>query len=582
MSTGRDTIRLYWRQARKHKTSFFIMLICIPLSSLLINALLAYFFSQAIGELLSGNQELVVRDLVIASTIGLGGFAFNFIGFQAMTFHESRLISLLRNSVFETLINKDLRFFINEKVGGLTSKYIDFIRSHLIIQDLLIIRTIGLLLSLAVGLYLIATQSWLVALILLLLIVALIIEVQWSLRIRKPYRKERRELRSEIHGRVADSLTSSLVVKTFVGEDREINELRKLGRRFDSAYKKDIGFVSKEGSFRILTMIIVQIVAISVSAYLVTQGNVSVSTVIFSLTYLQLVGSQLFVIGDLLNGYEEALLEASPMTKILMQSTEVNDLPHAKLLKATKPTIDFKAVSYHYNDQPTDVLSEISLSIPAGQKLGLVGHSGAGKTTITHLLLRFSDVTRGHILIDGQDIRSVTQKSLRENIAYVPQEPTLFHRTLRENIAYGKPKATDEEIRQAAIHANALEFIDDLPNGFDTLVGERGVKLSGGQRQRIAIARAILKDAPILILDEATSALDSESEKLIQDALQKLMKGRTSIVIAHRLSTIAKLDRIIVLDKGVIIEDGTHTDLLKKKGVYAKLWSHQSGGFIEE
>jgi ATP-binding cassette subfamily B protein len=212
----------------------------------------------------------------------------------------------------------------------------------------------------------------------------------------------------------------------------------------------------------------------------------------------------------------------------------------------------------------------------------VVGHSGSGKTTLTRLLLRFSDIESGAIMIDGQDIGNVTQKSLRESIAYVPQEPMLFHRSLRENIAYGKPNATMKEITAAAEKANALEFIKKLPDGFETTVGERGVKLSGGQRQRIAIARAILKDAPILVLDEATSALDSDSEKLIQDALSKLMKGRTSIVVAHRLSTIAKLDRIIVLEDGQIAEQGSHDELLKQKGTYAKLWAHQSGGFIEE
>jgi ATP-binding cassette subfamily B protein len=201
---------------------------------------------------------------------------------------------------------------------------------------------------------------------------------------------------------------------------------------------------------------------------------------------------------------------------------------------------------------------------------------------LTRLLLRFSDVDAGEIRIDGTDISRVSQKSLRDTIAYVPQEPLLFHRTLRENIAYGKPDATEAQIRKAARLANALDFIDELPAGMETMVGERGVKLSGGQRQRIAIARAILKDSPILILDEATSALDSESEKLIQDALTKLMKGRTSIVIAHRLSTIAKLDRIVVLDKGVVVEDGSHKTLVARKGTYASLWSHQSGGFIEE
>ena len=270
------------------------------------------------------------------------------------------------------------------------------------------------------------------------------------------------------------------------------------------------------------------------------------------------------------------------MTEMILHPTSVSDTPGAKTLTIDAPSVAFVDVQYHYDDSPTPVIQNLSLTIPAGQKVGLVGHSGAGKSTIVQLLLRFSDVTDGAITISDQDIRSITQSSLRKAIAYVPQEPMLFHRSLRENISYGKPDATDAEIIAAAKKAHAYEFIRKLPEGLDTIVGERGVKLSGGQRQRIAIARAIIKDAPILILDEATSALDSESETLIQASLASLMKHRTSIVIAHRLSTIAKLDRIIVLDNGRIIEDGSHDELRTQNGVYAKLWQHQSGGFIEE
>jgi ATP-binding cassette subfamily B protein len=255
----------------------------------------------------------------------------------------------------------------------------------------------------------------------------------------------------------------------------------------------------------------------------------------------------------------------------------VTDVKDAAVLKVTDGRVSFEDVSFWYTDSNEDnsVFRHLSLDIEPGERVGLVGRSGSGKTTITKLLLRFADVQLGAITIDGQDIKEVTQESLRHNIAYVPQETTLFHRTIAENIAYGNPKATKQQIIEAAKQANAWEFIKDLPKGLDTLTGERGVKLSGGQRQRVAIARAILKDAPILVLDEATASLDTESEKLIQEALSRLMKGRTSIIIAHRLSTIKNADLILVMNHGDIIEQGAHSELLAKGGFYAKLYYSQ-------
>ena len=558
------------------------MLIAIPGGTLLIDTLLPFFLAQAIGGLTENNQSLVVQSLWTAGVVGAAGAALNFIGFQMMIHHEAHVRTELAQDTFTRIINKDLQFFVNTKVGALTTRYIDFVRAQVTLQDLLIIRTLGFILSVGTGLVILFFASPIVGILILLLIVGLVLQIKWSIKKRTPWRHERKELVGKLNGHVADSVTNNLVVKTFAGEKRESETLRTLNNRFRTIFRKDFGFMALEGSARVTLMVAVQLVAIGIAAYMVFSGELAVAVAIFVLAYLQRIGSQLFVLGDMLNGYDQALLDAAPMSDMITSEVHVKDAPDAKPLIATNSSLRLDNVQYSYSDSNTPIIENLSLSIPAGQKVGLVGHSGAGKTTITHLLLRFADVSDGAIMIDGQNIRTVTQQSLREIISYVPQEPMLFHRSLRENIAYGKPNASEQEIRNAAKQASALDFIENLPEGLDTLVGERGVKLSGGQRQRIAIARAILKDAPILVLDEATSALDSESEKLIQQSLETLMKDRTSIVIAHRLSTIAKLDRIIVLDKGRIIEDGTHAELLKKNGIYASLWSHQSGGFIEE
>jgi ATP-binding cassette subfamily B protein len=311
-------------------------------------------------------------------------------------------------------------------------------------------------------------------------------------------------------------------------------------------------------------------------------GSFPTATLILIVNYSISMISELGDINHIFKNLNRSLGDASDMTKILDEEDSVKDIPNAPELDAKKGKIEFKDITFQHAEAPAPIFEHFSLNVKPGERIGLVGVSGSGKTTLTKLLLRFADVQEGQILVDGQDISKVKQVSLREAIAYVPQETSLFHRSISENIAYGKPDASEEEIKRAAKLANADIFIKDLPKGYDTLVGERGVKLSGGQRQRVAIARAILKDAPILVLDEATSALDSESEALIQDALLKLMKGRTSIVVAHRLSTIASLDRIVVLRDGKIVEQGSHSELIAKNGAYAHLWSRQSGAFVDD
>lgn len=383
---------------------------------------------------------------------------------------------------------------------------------------------------------------------------------------------------NSLSGELSDAVTNILAVKTCGREDFE-------RRIFD---EKAV-IVRERDQVRMNATLLRGIITASIALVMMTVvgifmciGNtlygISAGTLIIMFTYTYSLTQQFNFLAAALERQNKAFGDAYEMTKVLDEPRLVDDKPDAVAMNVSEGKIEFKDLGFCYTDGGVDtrVFDNFDLTIAPGQRVGLVGVSGSGKTTLTKLLLRLSDIQEGQILVDGQNVADVTQQSLRRQIAYVPQEPLLFHRTIAENIAYGKPGATIEEIRQAAKNANALDFIEALPQGFDTLTGERGVKLSGGQRQRIAIARAMLIDAPILVLDEATSALDSESEATVQDALAKLMKGRTTIVVAHRLSTVASLDRIVVLKQGEIVEDGTHASLVAANGEYAALWNRQT------
>ena len=579
---NRATVRLYWEQVRKFKRSFWVMVICIPLAALFLDLLLPYFLSMAVGTFATENRELLSQLLWLAAGVGVVGVALNLIGFQSAILHESAVRKALVDTTLMRLLTKDQEFFSNQKIGSLTGKFIDFVNGHVGLQDVFVIQTLRFLLSFGIGVVIIFLHSPVMGGIVLLLLSLLLTQVRISIKLRTHLRMARKNMVAELNGASADIISNNLIVKTFARESHEQSSIATLSAKYRAVYRQDFRWMSIEGSGRLLVVSVIQIIAIAIMAHMLFNNTIELGVAIFIIAYLQRVASQIFSLGELVNGYDKMFLQTAPMTEILLSDDAILDNTHAHRLDVTRGEIELKDVSYHYPDGSELVLQDMSLRIPAGQKVGVVGKSGSGKTTLTRLLLRFDDITSGSLAIDGHELRTVSQGSLRKAIAYVPQEPLLFHRTLRENIAYGKLDATDAEIRSAAKRAHALEFIEKLPSKLDTVVGERGVKLSGGQRQRIAIARAILKDAPILILDEATSALDSESEKLIQNSLETLMKNRTSIVIAHRLSTIAKLDRIIVLDNGRIVEDGPHDALLAQNGIYAKLWKHQSGGFIEE
>jgi ATP-binding cassette subfamily B protein len=389
---------------------------------------------------------------------------------------------------------------------------------------------------------------------------------------------------THLTARLADNITNVAAIKYFATEADEYKRYQDISQFHYRKVFHDWTLQEYINAFQAFVMITFEIGAFIVSLQLMANRTIDIAQFVLIQAYIWNIFGSLWNVGRIARNIERSLADAAEMTEILHTKPEIIDAPRAKPVKITQGAVQFENVhfAYHEGAKPVPVFEGLSLHITPGEKVGLVGTSGGGKTTITKLLLRLMDIDGGVIRLDGHSIADMRQTDVRRAISYVPQEPLLFHRTLRENIAYGRPKATLEEIKRAAHRAHAAEFIDRLSDGYETLVGERGIKLSGGQRQRVAIARAMLKDAPILMLDEATSALDSESEKLIQDALWKLMEGRTAIVIAHRLSTIQRLDRIIVLDRGRIAEQGTHAELLAAGGIYAGLWSHQSGGFLDD
>lgn len=390
---------------------------------------------------------------------------------------------------------------------------------------------------------------------------------------------------SKVGGAFADSFTNEATVKAFAMEFSEQKRFNGVAedcyQHLKKAWLFGIGLIRVQG----LASWLFEIALVSTLVWGWQNGTVKVGDFIFFQTYGLILIEQMWQIGQVSHKVFKSIADAKEMAQIFAEIPEVRDAPFAKPLIVEDGKIEFHNVSFSYIDRETrqhhDV-HDFSLQIGKGEIFALVGHSGAGKSTLVKLLMRYFDVNSGYIRIDGQDIANVTQVSLRQQIAVVPQQPELFHRTLRENIAFAQTDASEEEIIRAAKRAHAWDFISSLPDGLNTLVGERGVKLSGGERQRIALARAFLADAPILVLDEATSALDSKTEHQIQSAIADLLEGRTCIVIAHRLSTIQRADRIVVMENGSIVEEGTHSELLMQDGVYADLWAHQSGGYIKE
>lgn len=479
---------------------------------------------------------------------------------------------------FDTLSNQSMTFHNNRFGGSLVSQTGKFTEGY---NQLMQTITYSVIPTAATVVFIIVLLlplvPWYVLVLAIFLAVYIIVVYRMFKNLQKLNAKTAGS-QNRLSGELSDSITNILAVKTSGRESYERGLFSKINKEvYISDSKRMRGSMFSASVAAGMIVFIMAVLTIFIAG-----GNawfgISAGTLVMMFSYTNNLTLRFNMLSSMLQSINRSFGDAHDMTLVLDEPRMVDDIPDAPDLEVKNGEIDFSNLGFWYMDgnEPTTVFENFSLHIKSGQKIGLVGKSGSGKTTLTRLLLRLVDIQEGSIKVDGQEISKVSQVSLRRHIAYVPQEPLLFHRSIAENIAYGRPGATDEEIRQAAKDANALEFIEELPNGFDTITGERGVKLSGGQRQRIAIARAILTNAPILVLDEATSALDSESEHLIQSALQRLMEGKTSIVIAHRLSTVASLDRIVVLKNGKIAEDGTHAQLLRENGEYAALWEKQT------
>ncbi|WP_256334484.1 ABC transporter ATP-binding protein [Lentzea albidocapillata] len=576
-------LRLYGKELRRHG---FLSVGGLVLPALGVTCQL-YLAPLAVGGLVGmlaggGGTSL---GTVLPYVLAFGGFMLLSellwrIGLHCLNRVDGRGIENLSALAMDELLEKDAAFFHDNFAGSLTKRVLSFAFRFEDFVDTLAFKVFANIIPLGFACVVLWSYNPVLVAVLVGLILVTGFVVAPLIRHRQRLVVQREAAIAQVSGHVSDTLMNMDTVRAFAAERLEGAE-----HRTRAAKQRRLALRSWDYSnlridtviapLSVLTNVLGLVVAIGVS------DGLGVEAIVVTFAYFGNATRIMFEFNQIYRQVESALTEAAQFTELLLDPPTVLDPKQPEPLRVKDSRVRFENVVFtHGGGEP--LFDGLDLDIPAGTRIGLVGRSGGGKTTLTRLLLRLMDVDRGRVLIGGQDIARLSQADLRGLIGYVPQDPAMFHRTLRENIAFARPDATDAEIHRAAQAAHVTEFADALPDGFDTMVGERGVKLSGGQRQRVALARAILRDAPILLLDEATSALDSESEVLVQEALWRLMEGRTAIVVAHRLSTVVRMDRLIVLDRGRIVEQGTHAQLLDVDGTYAKLWRHQSGGFLDE
>lgn len=527
-----------------------------------------------------------LNELIVMSVVVLVGFPLT-VMFHATIIHQTLLGNLpmqLRWNAHRYLLKQSLSFYQDEFAGRVATK---LMQTALAVRETIMKLLDVFLYSLVffIGIVLMAIEmQWQLAMPFIVWLVLYIAALKYFIPRLQKVSEKQADARSEMTGRIVDTYTNIATVKLFSHSQREAHYAKESMEQFLNTVHPQMrlvtAFVSTVWALNALLIFAAGLVAVLLwRDALVSAGAVAAAIAVV----MRLYGMSQWVMWEVSSLFENVGTVHDGIAT-LSRHREVTDVPEAPVLQVKQGAIELRDVHFSYGGN-TPVFTGLNLKIAAGEKIGIVGRSGAGKSTLVNLLLRFYDVQKGEILLDNQNIAHVQQESLRHAIGMVTQDTSLLHRSVRDNLTYGKPDATEEEIARAVADAQADQFISSLEDvkgrtGLDAHVGERGVKLSGGQRQRVAIARVLLKDAPILVLDEATSALDSEVEAAIQDNLNQLMKGKTVIAIAHRLSTIAAMDRLIVMDNGEIVEQGTHQQLLAASGIYAQLWERQSGGFL--
>lgn len=590
-STAKQTLAIYWQHARKYKRQMWIIYPSMVAAQVAEDFIQPLIISGLLNQIALGqgnsltNSYLAKIFLAVAALDVFGHLMWNRVIVPTFWRTQESIMRDLNMSVFKHLQTMSYRFFSDRFAGSLVSQTNKFVGSFERLTDPLTWNVFKLIVALTATSVIIAPKSQ-VIIIALWVLIFIYVPVIWTYRRRQlPFNKRWASADTKRTGQIADAITNIQAVKAFSGEDFEVARMQQRADEVFSRSMETMKIAMRQELVSGSLQRSINIIAIIASLALAARGKIEIGLVYLVSSYIMGIMRRLWDLNNTFRQFTRVFGDSHDMAEIMQVEPEISDSDHASAFRATSGKVELRKVGFRYPGSSLDdyLFKDFNLSIKSGEKIGLVGPSGGGKTSITKLLLRYMDINQGEILIDGFSTTKMTQADLRKSITYVPQEPLLFHRTITENIAYGQSKIDQQAVIAAAKKANAHEFIEKLSDGYDTLVGERGVKLSGGQKQRIAIARAMLKDAPIVILDEATSALDSESEALIQAALKDLLIGKTAIVIAHRLSTIASLDRIVVLEDGKIVEEGNHETLKKKKnGLYARLWSHQSGGFLSE